>query len=156
MISRIPLSCLRQSLFKQSVRSVNATIAASARGRGSNLSQEWLNEIFLRVEPRSDVGKTEIEIYSILYTWSFEPTQEEIENRRESRKAAKEDDGQSANTSSSEKSPKWDSSPQNIWISNSLPETSQLKFRANPKLDPENVLKQSKLHYTGTAFTFIT
>merc|ERR1712131_332693 len=113
MISRLPLSCLRQSLLKQSVRSVNATIAASARGRGSNVSQE------------------------------------EIENRRESRKAAKDEDGQSANTSSSEGSPKWDSSPQNIWISNSLPETSQLKFRANPKLDPENVLKQSKLHYTA-------
>ena len=58
MISRLPLSCLRQSLLKQSVRSVSATIAASARGRGSNVSQEWLNQDF----QGSDVDKTGIKV----------------------------------------------------------------------------------------------
>ena len=47
MIS-LRLSCLRQSLFKQSIRSINATVAACARGRGRfetmNLSKEWLNK----------------------------------------------------------------------------------------------------------------
>merc|ERR1712193_515050 len=111
MISRLPLSCLRPSLLKQSIRSVNATVATSARGRGSNISKE------------------------------------EIETRRESRKASKEES--SAEAPSSTGSPKWDSTPQNIWLSESIPETSVLKFKTNPKLDAENVLKQSKLHYTA-------
>ena len=46
MISRLPLSCLRPSLLKQSVRSVNATVATSARGRGSNISKGWLQTDF--------------------------------------------------------------------------------------------------------------
>ena len=71
----------------------------------------------------------------------------------ESRKAAKEEDGQSANASSSERSPQWDLTPQNIWISDSLPETSQLKFCPNPNLNRENVLKRSKLYFTGTVTT---
>merc|ERR1711953_179638 len=111
MISRLPLSCLRPSLLKQSIRSVNATVAASARGRGSNISME------------------------------------EIETRRDSRKASKEEP--SAEVPSSTGSPKWDSTPQNIWLSDSIPETALLKFKTNPKLDAENVLKQSKLHYTA-------
>merc|ERR1711953_16880 len=111
MISRLPLSCLRPSLLKQSIRSVNATVATSARGRGSNISKE------------------------------------EIETRRESRKASKEES--SAEDPSSTGSPKWDSTPQNIWLSESIPETALLKFKSNPKLDAENVLKQSKIHYTA-------
>merc|ERR1711990_1290718 len=111
MISRLPLSCLRPNLLKQSIRSVNATVAASARGRGSNISKE------------------------------------EIETRRDSRKASKEEP--SAEVPSSTGSPKWDSTPQNIWLSDSIPETALLKFKTNPKLDAENVLKQSKLHYTA-------
>jgi len=90
---------------------VNATVATSARGRGSNISKE------------------------------------EIETRRESRKASKEES--SAEAPSSTGSPKWDSTPQNIWLSDSIPETALLKFKTNPKLDAENVLKQSKLHYTA-------
>ena len=111
---------------------------------------------------------------------NLEPTQEEIETGRERRNAKKEEvaqssntssdkriltyliesrkaaeDGQSDNTSSSERSPKcrWDPTPQNIWISNSLPGTSQLKFKLELNrcgMDPEIVLKKSKLHYTGT------
>ena len=60
-------------------------------------------------------------------------------------------------------SPKWDLTPQNIWLSDSIPETALLKFKANngnfldflfQQLDAENVLKQSKLHFTGTNFIF--
>ena len=67
MISRIPLSCLRQSLFKQSVRSINATVAASARGRfeTKHLSKEWLNKNIslkksfeISFEFRSNCGET--------------------------------------------------------------------------------------------------
>merc|ERR1711917_172341 len=128
MISRLILSCLRPCLLKQSIRSVNATVATSARGRGSNISKE------------------------------------EIETRRESRKASKEES--SAEAPSSSGSPKWDSTPQNIWLSDSIPETALLKFKVNhghypwyldfffQKFDTENVLKQSKLHYTGTNFIF--
>merc|ERR1712235_119238 len=76
-------------------------------------------------------------------------SQEEIKSRRESRKAAKEDVEQSDDTGSNEKSPKWDSTPRNIWISGSLPETALLKYKVNPKLDSENILKQSKLHNTA-------
>ena len=82
-----------------------------------------------------------------------EPVKEEIETRRESRKASKEEE-LSAETASSSGSLKWDSTPQNIWLSDSIPETALLKFKTNPKLDAENVLKQSKLHYTGTNFIF--
>merc|ERR1711914_16097 len=112
MISRLPLSCLRPSLLKQSVRSVNATVATSARGRGSNISKE------------------------------------EIETRRESRKASKEESSAEAPSIGS---PKWDSTPQNIWLSDSIPETALLKFKA---LNFSNVLKRSKLFYTGTNFIF--
>jgi len=83
---------------------------------------------------------------------SFEPVKEKIETRRESRKASKEE--WSAEAPSLSGSPKWDSTPQNIWLSDSIPETALLKFKTNPKLDAENVLKQSKLHYTGTNFIF--
>ena len=61
-------------------------------------------------------------------------------------------------------SSKWDSTPQNIWLSDSLPETAVLKFKADPKLDAdsvvaENVLKQidfrlSKLNHTGMNVLF--
>ena len=61
-------------------------------------------------------------------------------------------------------SPKWDLTPQNIWLSDSIPETALLKFKENPgkfldslfrsSFDAENVLKQSKLHFTGTNFIF--
>jgi len=112
MISRLPLSCLRPNLLKQSIRSVNSTVVASARGRGSNISKE------------------------------------EIETRREIRKASKQEES-SAEAPKSSGSPKWDSTPQSIWLSDSIPETALLKFKTNPKLDAENVLKQSKLHYTA-------
>ena len=60
-------------------------------------------------------------------------------------------------------SPKWDLTPQNIWLSDSIPETALLKFKANPgifldfffqKFGAENVLKQSKMHFTGMNFIF--
>ena len=58
------------------------------------------------------------------------------------------------NETTTERSPKWDLTPQNIWISNSLPKTSQLKFKKtlSPKkklkLNHGNVLEQSKLLFT--------
>ena len=48
MISRLPLSCLRPIVLKQSVRSVKITTAVTARGRGSNISQAWLNKKSLK------------------------------------------------------------------------------------------------------------
>ena len=84
-----------------------------------------------------------------------EPVKEEIETRRESRKASKEEEPSVEATKSSGSS-KWDSTPQSIWLSDSIPETALLKFKANPKLDAENVLKQSKLHNTGRNFLFET
>ena len=108
MISRLPLSYLRQSLFKQSVRSVNATVAASARDVTTGVRR---GRLFF---------------------------------------------GQSANTTSSERSPQWDSTPQHIWISDSIPDTSQLKAVKStmPMLEKKfhnrkNVLLFSKGQYTG-------
>ena len=83
-----------------------------------------------------------------MFCCRVEPVKEEIETRKESRKASKEEES-SAEAPKSLESPKWDSTPQNIWLSDSIPETALLKFKTNPKLDAENVLKQSKLHYTG-------
>ena len=101
---------------------------------------------------------------------SFEPVKEKIETRRESRKASKEE--WSAEAPSLSGSPKWDSTPQNIWLSDSIPATSVLKWYSlsfgpittwSSKESilstcgttcPSLVTEQSKIPYTGTNFIF--
>lgn len=82
-------------------------------------------------------------------------SKEEIESRRENRKSPKEETETISKPESlhSSASSKWDLTPQSMWISNSLPETALLKFKTNPKLDAENVAKQSKMHYTARTCT---
>ena len=98
---------------------------------------------------------------------SFEPVKEKIETRRESRKASREE--WSAENPSLSGSPKWDSTPQNIWLSDSIPATSVLKWCSlsfgpitrcgskEPFLStcPRTIVtEQSKIPYTGTNFIF--
>ena len=75
MISRLPLSCLRPSLLKQSVRSVNATVAASTRCRGSNISKGWLEtdqtvSYILAQENISRTSESRVGVTSQMKIWS--------------------------------------------------------------------------------------
>ena len=108
---------------------------------------------YYTVQYRDDDHREDLVLF--VFCCRVEPVKEEIETRREIRKASKEEES-SAEAPKSSGSPKWDSTPQSIWLSDSIPETALLKFKTNPKLDAENVLKQSKLHYTGTNFLFET
>ena len=75
MISRLPLSCLRPSLLKQSVRSVNATVAAFTRCRGSNISKGWLEtdqtvSYILAQENISRTSESRVGVTSQMKIWS--------------------------------------------------------------------------------------
>merc|ERR1711962_76317 len=71
-----------------------------------------------------------------------------IETRRETRKETpKETQKENRNAMIDEE---WDTTPRNVWISDSLPETAVLKQHSlNPKFDAENILKNSKLGFTS-------
>ena len=115
--------------------------------KSSNISYGPSHNIWCSIETTT-IGKTLSYLCFVV-----EPVKEEIETRREIRKASKEEES-FAEAPKSSGSPKWDSTPQSIWLSDSIPETAVLKFKTNPKLDAENVLKQSKLHYTGRNFLY--
>merc|ERR1711962_1824636 len=75
-------------------------------------------------------------------------SKEEIETRRETRKETpKETQKENRKATIDEE---WDTTPRNIWISDSLPATAALKQHSlNPKFDAENILKNSKLGFTS-------
>merc|ERR1711962_1260638 len=71
-------------------------------------------------------------------------SKEEIETRKETPKETQKENRKATIDE------EWDTTPRNIWISDSLPATATLKQHSlNPKFDAENILKNSKLGFTS-------